>query len=145
MIAPRPSSPTASQTGVDPTSHRVSSSAQVTDRYSVEVLRGVGTTDLREEKSESFTAGFAWNMPFTSAFDLTIGATYYDIRLRDEITQLGGQFSIDECYGDAQWRQPVLSQRNARPRPASISCRSTQQFINQDQLKARGVDTERCI
>lgn len=125
--------------GIDPTTFRVTNSAQVLDRYSVEVLRGVGTTDLREEKSDSWTAGFAWKQPMFESFDLTLGATYYDISLRDEITQLGGQFSIDNCYADPQGDSPFC--RNLTRDPVSQDfTQIDQQFINQDQLKTRGVD-----
>ena len=128
--------------GVDPTNLGITLAGQSIDRYSVEVLRGVGQQDLREEKSDSFTAGFAWTQPFFESFDLTIGATYYDIRLRDEITQLGGQFSIDNCYSDPQGDSPYCQNisRNLGPGGDGLFSQIRQQFLNKDALKARGVD-----
>lgn len=131
--------------GVDPTFNGVTTSGQSIASYSVEVLRGVGETTLREEKSDSFTAGFAWEQPFFEAFDMTIGATYYEIDLRDEISQLGGQFSINECYNDPQGDSPYCQNidRNFIG-DGSVAdgnfIQIRQQFLNRDALKTRGVD-----
>ncbi|MDJ0710985.1 MAG: TonB-dependent receptor [Woeseiaceae bacterium] len=126
--------------GVDPTNLGITLAGQSIDRYSVEVLRGVGQQDLREEKSDSFTAGFAWDQPFAEAFDLTIGATYYEIDLRDEITQLGGQFSIDNCYSDPEGDSPYCQNISRNLAGDGLFSQIRQQFLNKDALKARGVD-----
>ena len=131
--------------GVDPTNLGINNSGNSFPRYGVEVLRGVGQNDLREEKSESFTAGFSWQQPFFQAFDLNLGATYYDIRLRDEISQIGGQFSIDNCYSDPQGDSPYCRNifRNFigdGSQGDGLFSTIHQQFLNKDALIARGVD-----
>src|SRR5690606_9699349 len=50
--------------GVDPTNLGIIANGATTPVYSVEVLVGVGRENLSEEKSESWTAGFAWEQPF---------------------------------------------------------------------------------
>lgn len=77
--------------------------------YSVEVLGrgalvespisgGPPPTKLPEEKSESLTAGFAWEQPFTNAFDLTLGANYYQIKVDDTIIEPSPSLIVGNCY-----------------------------------------------
>ncbi len=106
--------------------------------YSVEVLAG-GALDLSEEKSDSFSAGFTWEQPFFSAFDLVLGATYYDIEIRNEIIEPNGSFIIGDCYGDAQGDSPFCSRITRDPGDSTIQLLD-QGFINRDILTARGVD-----
>ena len=77
--------------------------------YSVEVLargslidspleRGPKAAKLPEENSESLTAGFAWEQPFTNAFDLTLGANYYQIKIDDTIIEPSSSLIVNNCY-----------------------------------------------
>jgi iron complex outermembrane receptor protein len=131
--------------GVNPEDLGINNSGNSFPRYGVEVLRGVGQEDIREEKSESFTAGFSWEQPIFESFGMNIGATYYDIRLRDEISQIGGQFSIDQCYSDPEGDSPYCRNifRNFLgdgSQGDGLFRQINQQFLNKDALKARGVD-----
>ena len=132
--------------GVDPTFLGVATSGQSIARYSVEVLRGVGSADLDEEKSDAFTVGFAWDQPFFEAFDLTLGATYYEIDVRDEIISLSSQFSIFGCYEDAELDSPYCRNitRNLGGGDGLI-IGVDESFLNRDQLKTRGVDVNLAI
>jgi iron complex outermembrane receptor protein len=136
--------------GVDPTFYGISTGGQSLSSYSVEVLRGVGQESLREEKSDSWTAGFAWDQPFFEAFDMTIGMTYYEIKLRDEISQVSGQFSINECYNDPEGDSPYCANidRNftgdGSPSDGNF-IQIRQAFLNRDALKTRGVDVNVAI
>ena len=82
--------------------------------YSQEVFK-TGSFDLEEEKSESFTAGFTWEQPFFSAFDLSLAATYYEIQVRDEIIRLVNQFSINDCYYDIEGDSTLCDTVHSRP------------------------------
>ncbi len=126
--------------GIDPTDLGITTGGQSIDVYSVEVLRGVGQTDLREEKSDSFTAGFAWDQPFFEAFDLTLGATYYEIDVRDEIISLFSQFSIDACYDDAELDSPYCRNVSRNLAGDGLINGVDESFLNRDKLKTRGVD-----
>ena len=106
--------------------------------YSVEVSAG-GATDLSEEKSDSFSAGFTWEQPFFSAFDLVFGATYYDIEIRNEIIEPSGGFILGDCYGDLQGDSPFCSRITRDPADSTLSLIDSG-FINRDILTARGVD-----
>jgi iron complex outermembrane receptor protein len=105
--------------------------------YSVEVVEG-GSLDLAEEKSDSYSAGFVFDAPFWDSFDLVIGATYYDIEVRDEIIEPSVFFILDDCYNDPEFDSPFCS-RITRAADSSIDL-VDEGFINRDTLKARGVD-----
>lgn len=126
--------------GVDPEDLGITLAGQSIATYSVEVLRGVGQTDLVEEKSDSFTAGFAWDQPFFEAFDLTVGATYYEVDLRDEIITLSSQFSILGCYEDPELDSPYCRNIRRNLSGDGLIDGVDEAFLNRDQLKTRGVD-----
>ena len=126
--------------GVDPENLGITTSGQSIDTYSVEILRGVGQTDLVEEKSESWTVGFAWEQPFFEGFDMTLGATYYEIDLRDEIITLTSQFSIDACYDDAELDSPYCRNVSRNLTSDGLIIGADEAFLNRDKLKTRGVD-----
>lgn len=125
--------------GVDPTDLGIIASGATTPLYSVEVLRGVSNFELDEEKSKSFTAGFAWEQPFFQSFDLTIGATYYNIDLRDEIIQLFSQLSINDCYTDVEGDSTFCSNITRDPITGLI-VEVAEAFLNRDSITTEGVD-----
>ena len=128
--------------GVDPTTLGVIDTTQTSAVYSVEVY-GIGRLDLEEEKSESWTAGFSWEEPYSEAFDVTVGATYYDISLRDEVIRLHIQSSIDDCYydeeGDSTFCGNILRNDLGDGTFGLIEF-GNEIFLNRDGLKTRGVD-----
>ena len=136
--------------GVDPTTLGIIvANATSSPFVSVEVLQFVGTTDLAEEKSESWTAGFAWEQPFFESFDLSIGATYYEIAIRDEIVQFSFQGAINDCYEFAdEGVSPFCSavrREDLGGGAFGLIEEVDQNFINRDALKTRGVDVNMTI
>ena len=124
--------------GVDPTVHHNNGF----NSFSVEVAAG-GALDLHEETSESITAGFAWEQPFTNAFDLTLGANYYKVEIENTIIEPGAQFILNDCYWSETGNSPFCS----RIRRAPIGLGTApfldfvhRGFINRDNETARGVD-----
>jgi iron complex outermembrane receptor protein len=126
--------------GVNPTNLGIIANGATTPVYSVEVLSGVGQADLQDETSESWTAGFAWEQPFSTAFDLTIGATYYEVEIIDEIIELFSQFSIDDCYGDPQGDSTFCSNITRDLGGSGLIIGVDEAFLNRDSKKTRGVD-----
>ena len=126
--------------GVDPTFLGVTASGQTIDTYSVEVLTGVGQIDLVEENSESWTAGFAWDVPFLQSAGLTLGATYYEIRIEDEIIELFSQTSINNCYNDPEGDSVFCRNIDRRTTGDGLIFNVDEAFLNRDALKTRGVD-----
>ena len=134
--------------GTDPTTLGIIASGATTPVYSVEVLTGVGQESLTEEKSQSWTAGFSWTQPFWSAFDLTIGATYYEVEIEDEIIELFSQTSIDDCFNDAENDSTFCENISREDLGGGLSGLITEvdeAFLNRDALKTRGVDLNLAI
>ena len=121
------------RTGVDPTALNNNGF----NTYSVEIATG-GTQDLFEEESESWSAGFAWDQPFIDAFDLTIGATYYEIEIENAIIEPTGQFIINDCYSRPTLDSPFCD-RLTRDADGFLN-RIEAGFINRDNETARGID-----
>jgi len=62
---------------------------------SIEIVSG-GNPDLKEETSDSFTAGFVWQPSFAPGFSLS--ADYFDIDIDDVITAPTAQDIMNACY-----------------------------------------------
>lgn len=122
--------------GVDPTTF----AGQQT--YSVEVAAqgaALGDRSLTEETSESLTFGFSWEQAFTTAFDLSFGASYYAIEIDDTIIRLTAGYIIADCYlsetGGA-FCDRITRAEGPRPVMEYIN----ERYINRTSLKTRGVD-----
>ncbi|WP_413664463.1 TonB-dependent receptor plug domain-containing protein [Microbulbifer sp. CNSA002] len=57
-----------------------------------------GNEDLQPEESTSFTAGIVWTPSFVE--DLSITLDYFDIQIKDAITDADTQQILDDCYRD---------------------------------------------
>jgi iron complex outermembrane receptor protein len=121
--------------GVDPTTFENNGIAV----YSSEINAG-GAVDIREETSESMSAGLTWEQPFFQSFDLIVGATYYEIDIRDEIIEPSAQFIINDCYNDLEGDSPFCSRIVREDGGSGRFDIINQGFINRDNKKARGVD-----
>ena len=123
--------------GVDPTL----ASANGLQTFWTEVAGG-GTRDLIEETSESKSFGFSWSQPFTNAFDLNIGLTYYDIVIENTIIEPSPAYIVWDCYlseisaGTFCNRITRDLSDPANPRMTFIAKGS----INRDKETVRGVD-----
>ena len=108
--------------------------------YSVEVGAG-GTTGLGEERSESLSAGFAFEQPFTNAFDLSIGMNYYEIDITDSIIEPTPGYIVFDCYYSPSGVSAFCPriQREADPVRPLIDYLD-RSFINRDSEIHRGVD-----
>ena len=77
------------------------------------------------------------------AFDLTLGATYYEVEIVDEIIELFSQTSIDDCYNDAENDSTFCENSSRADLGGGLSGLITEvdeAFLNRDSLKTRGVD-----
>ena len=109
--------------------------------YSIELAEG-GSLGLDEEESESWSAGFAWEQPFTDAFGLNLSVTYYSIDIENTIIEPSGQFIINDCYENPAGNS-VFCERIERDLsdPTNPLIQFIDQgFINRDNEAARGVD-----
>jgi len=122
--------------GVDPTLANLNG----IQTYPVEIKSG-GSLDLSAEESESWTAGIVYDLPF-SAFDLTIGGSYYEIEITESIIEPSANFIVADCYGSATGNSAFCN-RITRDFTDPTDPRITlidEGFINRDRENARGVD-----
>ena len=57
-----------------------------------------GNPDLQPETSETFTAGFTWDIPLSGSFErLLVEANYYDITIDGAIQAPDAQDMLDAC------------------------------------------------
>ena len=122
--------------GVDPTL----ASNGGNNSYSVEVASG-GSLGLDEETSKSSSVGFSWQQPFTNAFDLRVGMSYYDIEIEDTIIEPNAAFIVFDCYESATSAHTFCNRitRESNPERPLLSY-IDEAFINRDSQKVRGVD-----
>ena len=122
--------------GVDPTI----ASNNGFNAYSVEVGAG-GYTGLDEERSESLSAGFAFEQPFTNAFDLSIGMNYYEIEVTDSIIEPSPGYIVFDCYYSPSGVSAFCPriEREADPARPLLDF-IDRSFINRDSEIHRGVD-----
>jgi iron complex outermembrane receptor protein len=121
--------------GVDPYSLGIADNRQAV--YSVEVATG-GSRNLQAETSQSYTYGFAFDQPWFDTFDLTFGATYWNINIDDTIVEPSSQFLVNDCYNDPDYNSAFCSQIN-RDADGYIDLIDAG-FINRDNQKVSGVD-----
>lgn len=120
--------------GLDPTTLGIGGGSN----FSTEVAT-TGSLSLDPETSVSKTIGFSFEQPFFQSFDLTFGASYYDIRVRDSVITPSSQFIINDCYvNDRDTRSPFCDriQRDGDNLLELVD----QGFINQDEDIVKGMD-----
>lgn len=109
--------------------------------FSTEVSSG-GALDLDAETSDSFSVGFAFDQPFTTAFDLALSATYYEIEVENTIIEPSGQFIVNDCYGSLTGNSVFCSRiaRDLSDPTFPVIDIIDSGFINREEEKARGID-----
>jgi iron complex outermembrane receptor protein len=106
--------------------------------FSTEVLTG-GAVDISEERSESETYGFSWRQPFSNDFELSIGATWYEISINNTIISPSAQFIINDCYTNPNLNSTFCGRIQRDPDTLQFDI-IDQSFINRDNETAKGVD-----
>lgn len=109
--------------------------------YSVEISAG-GSTTLDAEESDAFSVGFAWDQPFTNAFELSIGATYYEIEVENTIIEPSAQFIVNDCYNSNTGNSAFCSRisRDLSDPTQPFLDIIDNGFLNRDEEKTRGID-----
>ncbi len=106
------------------------------ESYMVNILLG-GNPDLQPEKADTLTVGASWT-PRRGALDgLMLGADYYNIDIKDVITTVGTQATVDRCQAGNQ----SLCTRIVRGSNGRIEFVSSQ-AINLARFVEDGVDVE---
>ena len=108
--------------------------------YNVEVAAG-GSLDLEPETSNSFSGGVVLEQPWTTAFDLTVGMSFYEIDVDNTIIEPSAGYIISDCYNSPTSTSPFCSriQRSNDPEDPQIDY-IDRGFINRDNDTVRGID-----
>ncbi len=109
--------------------------------FSTEVSSG-GSLTLLPEKSETWTAGIAWDQPFTNAFNMSLSATYYEIDVRNTIIEPSGQFIVNDCYNSTTGNSVFCGRidRDLTDPTFPVIDILDSGFLNREGETARGVD-----
>lgn len=108
--------------------------------YNTEIRLG-GSLTLDPETSESESLGFVFEQPFTNAFLLTIGMSYYSIDVDDTIVEPSNQFIINDCYYSQTGTSTFCNRISRADDPTSplITLLDAGQ-LNRDNETVRGFD-----
>lgn len=108
--------------------------------YNIEVGAG-GSLELEPEKSESFSGGFVIEQPWTTAFDLNFGMSYYEIDVDNTIIEPSLGYIVSDCYNSPTSTSPFCSRIHRVNDPSDPEIEFVDRgFINRDNDTVRGVD-----
>jgi outer membrane receptor protein involved in Fe transport len=97
-----------------------------------------GNPDIKPELSDTFTAGFVYQPEWLEG--LSLSADYYDISIKDAISQLGGAQIVDRCYLQGATELCGLITRSAVGTPYISQIFNL--YINVAETTTAGVDLE---
>lgn len=107
-----------------------------------------GSTALEPETADTITAGVVLTSPFGSPWlsGMQLSADFYDIRIRDVISQVSGVTTLNKCYnldGSNPSYDPanIFCQQIARDATGGISVVQTP-YLNLGGLRTRGIDLQ---
>ncbi|RGP39976.1 hypothetical protein BPTFM16_00252 [Altererythrobacter insulae] len=127
--------------GRDPTTVGTNGATTINSN-SIEI-ETAGNLNIDPETSRSITAGFSFEETFGDGFDVSLGASYFDIKVKDAVIELGSQFIINDCFlrddGERSTFCDLLSFGvSAGSRGLITDVQPT--FTNQDEEVVRGID-----
>ena len=102
-----------------------------------------GSEDIEAETSDSFTVGFVFSQPWTDAFDLDFGVTYFDIEINDTVEELNSTETLFRCYNEEDNLESALCDRVTRRGVApdnNTVARVDASFVNIGLQTASGYD-----
>lgn len=109
---------------------------------SAEILSG-GSLDLDEETSRAITAGFAFEKTYGGGFNVSLGASYFDIKVKGAIVEPSAQFILNDCYTRQDGQRSQFCDRITASTSLSDRFLVTDVsagFINLNSETVRGID-----
>lgn len=133
--------------GRDPTRVGINAAGTNTDQSQSVEIRSGGTLDIDPETSRSITAGFSFEESFGAGWEVALGATYFDIKLKDSIIEPSSAFIINDCFvlrdPDTEGESPFcdrLSYDTDEANTRLLISDINNGFINLNQESVRGFD-----
>jgi iron complex outermembrane receptor protein len=109
---------------------------------SVEITSG-GSLDINPERSRSLTAGFAFEETFGAGYDVSIGMSYFDIKLKDSIVEPSAQFIVNDCFNRDDGQRSQFCDRLQYDTSATsrkLVSDVFAGFLNLNEENVRGID-----
>ena len=108
---------------------------------SAEVTSGGGAENLEPETSKAYTAGLVWTPEFA---DLSIAFDYFDIKVENQIAQLGSSAIIGGCYNSENFPNAFCDQftrasGDNQTQPYNILT-VDDTYLNVNEQRVKGVD-----
>ncbi|MEM9178525.1 MAG: TonB-dependent receptor [Pseudomonadota bacterium] len=105
-----------------------------------------GTTRLRAETSDAFTAGFVVEQPWFDNFDLDLAVTYFRFEIEDSIEEPSTGFILNECINESDnlsspFCQLIVRDTNADPTLNFINFVDSS-FVNTGLIETDGIDVD---
>lgn len=102
-----------------------------------------GSSDIRAETSDSWTAGVVFSQPWTEAYGLDLSLTYFDIEVNDTVEEFDAEAILNECYvQEPGLVSPLcdLVTRTGRAPNLNVISRIDESFINVGLVTSKGFD-----
>ena len=109
---------------------------------SVEITSG-GSLDIDPETSRSITAGFSFEETFGDGWNISLGATYFDIKLKDSIVEPSAQFIVNDCFTRDDGQRSAFCDRisyDTAPSSRFLISDVFAGFLNLNSESVRGID-----
>lgn len=129
--------------GRDPTQVGIDPEGLNTQQFSSTEITSGGTLDIDPETSRSITAGFSFEETFGDGWDVALGVTYFDIKLKDSIVEPSGQFIVNDCFTRDDGQRSQFCDRisvDTAPTGRGLVSNVAAAFLNLDQESVRGID-----
>ena len=129
--------------GRDPTQVGIDPEGLNTQQFSSTEITSGGTLDIDPETSRSITAGFSFEETFGDGWDVALGVTYFDIKLKDSIIDPSGQFIVNDCFTRDDGQRSQFCERisvDTAPTGRGLVSNVAAAFLNLDQESVRGID-----
>ncbi|MBO6945383.1 TonB-dependent receptor [Altererythrobacter sp.] len=129
--------------GRDPTQVGIDPEGLNTQQFSSTEITSGGSLDIDPETSRSITAGFSFEETFGDGWDVALGATYFDIKLKDSIIEPSGQFIVNDCFTRDDGQRSAFCDRisfDTAPTGRGLVSNVAASFLNLDQESVRGID-----
>lgn len=123
--------------GIDPTTFAPNGPGN--NNFSTEIV-SEGNTNLREETSDSWTAGLTFEQPWFDDFNFSARVSYYDIEIEDSIAEPSSQFIVNDCFVIQPTYPSSYCSRIERDSSDQSLTRVTASPINVNSETAKGLD-----
>jgi iron complex outermembrane receptor protein len=101
------------------------------------IISGGGAGVLKAETSKATTFGIVWTPEFA---DFSIAVDYFDIEIADEVTKLGANNILYQCYNSTSFpTDPLCAQFSRNPQTLGI-LEVRDSFLNVAEQSNRGLD-----